>query len=165
MNRKQRRAAVKQSPPAGANRAGPAGDPAGPLFAEAIRHQQQHRLDDAVRAYKRLLQLKPDHAEAVNNLGAVLLAQGKSREASACFAQSLSLMPQLLEQSSNVNATLIAILPVLGEAMQRATAAWPSRLTIEQLLGSAGLAAICDDPMLLFILQSVRLVISISNAS
>jgi SAM-dependent methyltransferase len=155
MNRKQRRAALKQSPPAAANRAGPAGDSASQLFAEAVRFQQQHKLEDAVRAYKQLLTLKPDHAEAANNLGIVLLVQGKLREASASFARSLSLMPQLFEQYGGIVATLVAVLPTFGEAMRRAASAWPNRLTIEQLFGGAGFAAVGNDPMLLCMLQSV----------
>ena len=155
MNRKQRRAALKQSPSAGGQRAGPAGDPASQLFAEAEQLQRQNKLDDAARAYKRLLLLKPDHAEASNNLGLVLLAQGKRSEASACFAQSLTLMPQLFEQFNGVCQTLAAVLPPIGEAMRRALAAWPNRLAADQLLGGAGRAAICDDPLLLCMLQSV----------
>ncbi len=146
MNRKQRRAAPKQNPTAG--------DPAAQLFAEAVRHQQQNNLEDAARAYKRLLTLAPDHARANNNFGLVLLAQGKPSEASACFARSLALMPQLLEQYKGVNDTLMAVLPPLGEAMRLTRAAWPNRLSIEQLFGSTGLAAICDDPMLRCLLQS-----------
>ena len=152
MNRKQRRAAVKQSAPAGAR---PAGDSTDQLLAEAVRFQQQHKLDDAVRAYTRLLALKPDHAEAANNLGVVLLAQGKLREASASFARSLSLMPQLFEQYSGIVTTLVAVLPAFGEAMQRAIAAWPNRLTADRMLGDAGLAAIYEDPMLICMLQMV----------
>jgi SAM-dependent methyltransferase len=155
MNRKQRRAAFKQGPPAGGNRAGPANDPASQLFAEAVRHQRENKLSDAIRTYKRVLMLKPNHAEVHNNLGVILQAQGKLSEASVYFAQSLSLMPQLFEQYSGVIATLLAVLPPIGEAMRRATRAWPNRLTVEQLLGSAGLAAICGDPMLLCMLQSV----------
>ncbi len=151
MNRKQRRAAQKQS----LTLARPASDPAARLFAEAARHQGEKNLDDAARIYKRVLQLKPDHAEAINNLGTVLQAQGKLREASVYFAQSLSLMPQLFEQFSGVNATLLAVLPPMREAMRRANKAWPERLSIEQLFGNAGLAAIGDDPMLLCMLQSV----------
>jgi SAM-dependent methyltransferase len=154
MNRKQRRAALKQGPPAGGDRAGPANDPASQLFAEAVRYQRETKLNDAVRTYKRVLMLKPDHAEAHNNLGVILQTQGKLSHASAHFAQSLSLMPQLFEQYSAVVATLLAVLPPIGEAMRRATMAWPNRLTVEKLLGSAGLAAICGDPMLLCMLQS-----------
>jgi 2-polyprenyl-3-methyl-5-hydroxy-6-metoxy-1,4-benzoquinol methylase len=155
MNRKQRRAALKQSPSAGGHRAGPASDPVGQLFAEADRLQRQNKLNDAARVYKRLLLLKPDHAQASNNLGCVLQVQGKLNEASARFAQALTLMPQLFEQFNGVCATLAAVLPPIGEAMRRAIAAWPSRLTADQLLGGAGLRAICEDPMLLSLLQSV----------
>ena len=155
MNRKQRRTALKQSPSAGGHRAGPASDPVGQLFAEAERLQRQNKLNDAARVYKRLLLLKPDHAQASNNLGCVLQAQGKLNEASARFAQALTLMPQLFEQFNGVCATLAAVLPPIGEAMRRAIAAWPNRLTADQLLGGTGLRAICDDPMLLSLLQSV----------
>jgi len=155
MNRKQRRAALKESPSAGGHRAGPASDPVGQLFAEADRLQRQNKLNDAARVYKRLLLLKPDHAQASNNLGCVLQVQGKLNEASARFAQALTLMPQLFEQFNGVCATLAAVLPPIGEAMRRAIAAWPNRLTADQLLGGAGLRAICEDPMLLSLLQSV----------
>jgi 2-polyprenyl-3-methyl-5-hydroxy-6-metoxy-1,4-benzoquinol methylase/tetratricopeptide (TPR) repeat protein len=155
MNRKQRRAALKQSPSGGGHRARLAGVSAALLFVEAESLQRQNKLEESARVYKRLLLLKPDHAQANNNLGAVLHAQGKLREASTYFAHSLSLMPQLLEQIGGVNATLLAVLPAFGEAMRRAAMAWPIRLPIEQLLGSAGLPAIYDDPMLLCLMQSV----------
>ena len=154
MNRKQRRAALKQSPP-GARRHAHDSDPVGQLFAAAVRSQQQNQFPDATRLYKRLLALKPDHAEASNNLGCVLQAQGKLNEASQRFAQALALMPQLFDQFSGVCATLIAVLPPIGEAMRRTAAAWPTRLTVDQLFGSSGLAAIADDPLLLCMLQSV----------
>jgi SAM-dependent methyltransferase len=155
MNRKQRRAALKQGPPAGGMRGGPAGDQVGELFAEAVRFQQQNKLNDAARAYKRLLLLQPDHARANNNLGLVLQAQGKLNEASARFAQALTLMPQLFDQFQGVCATLVAVLPPLGEAVRNAMAAWPQRLPADRLLGRSGLAAIAGDPLLLCMLQSV----------
>ena len=117
--------------------------------------QRQNKLDDAARAYKRLLLLKPDHARASNNLGLVLLAQGERSEASARFAQALTLMPQLFEQFNGVCQTLAAVLPQIGEAMRRALAAWPNRLTADQLFGDAGRGAIREDPLLLCVLQSV----------
>ena len=91
------------------------------MFAQAVRSQQQNQLAEAARLYKRLLLLKPDHAEASNNLGCVLHAQGKLNEASARFAQSLTLMPQLFEQFGGVCATLVAVLPPIGEAMRQTT--------------------------------------------
>src|SRR3974377_1287242 len=99
MNRKQRRATAKQSGPQLA-----AAD-ANALFAQALWFQQQRRIDDAVRAYKRVLALRPGHAEAANNLGCVLQLQGRSREASAAFARSLELMPQLANDFAPVSPT------------------------------------------------------------
>jgi 2-polyprenyl-3-methyl-5-hydroxy-6-metoxy-1,4-benzoquinol methylase len=147
MNRKQRRAAAKQAPPAGT-----AAD-AGGLFAEALRLQQQHRFEDAARAYKRLLLVKPDHAEACNNLGCVLQAEGKLREASASFARALALVPQLFNEFAAICKTLTALLPPLAEAMRRANDAWPVRPPIEALLAGSSLAVIAGDPLLLTILR------------
>jgi SAM-dependent methyltransferase len=153
MNRKQRRAASKQAPASGLR--GAPVDPIKQLFADAALCQRRNDLAEAARRYKRLLQLKPDHAEACNNLGCVLLAQGKLREASTRLAQALALLPQLFEQFSNVLPTLTAVLPAIDAAMHKATAVWPTRLTAEQLLGESGFAAIAGDPLLLCILRSV----------
>ncbi len=146
MNRKQRRAALKQRA---------ASDMAAALFAEAVALQGERKLDEAARLYKRILLLLPQHAQASNNLGVVLQAQGKLSEASARFAQSLAAMPNLLEQFPAVCATLVAVLPPLGEAIRKSVAAWPRRLPVEELLGSAGLAAIARDPLLQYVLKAV----------
>ena len=150
MNRKQRRVALKQTSPAGR-----AGEFAAELFTEAARCQQQNQLAEAARLYKRLLLLKPDHAEASNNLGCVLQAQGKLADASARFARSLALMPQLLQQYGNILATLVAVLPALGEALRKAMTVWPQRPTLNELFGTTALAAISGDPLLLHLLQAV----------
>ena len=151
MNRKQRRAAHKQAPTAGPGRRG---DTAEQLFAEAQQAQQQQRLDDAARAYRRLIQLKPDNAQAINNLAVVLQAQGKLGEASAQFARALVLVPQLLTAFGAIVATLGALLPPLAEAMRQADAAWPARLSLDRLLSGARLAALADDPLFNTVLQS-----------
>jgi len=151
MNRKQRRAARKQSPSSGADRAGNA---AAQLFAEAMRAQQQQRFEEAARAYRRLLQLKPDYAEACNNLGCVLLAQGKLREASAAFARTLVLLPQLFNDFGPICATLTALVPPLGEALRRANEAWPTRTPLDSLLAGERFAAVAEDPALLTVLRS-----------
>src|SRR5258707_1194653 len=148
MNRKQRRHAQSLS-------VGAVGTPGAPqLFAEALRFQQQNKLDDAVDTYKRLLLLKPDHAEASNNLGCVLLAQRKLPEASARFARALELTPQLTDQFNAICATLLSVVPPLNDALRRAIAAWPKRLPPKELLGSSGIDAIAADPLLLRLLQS-----------
>lgn len=151
MNRKQRRAAEKQNPP------GPAIAPADPLrrlLAEAAQAERAGKPDAAVRAYRRLLALKPDHAEAHNNLGRVLHAQGKLRDASQHFARSLMLMPQVFDQYAGICATLISLLPPLGAAMRTAAQAWPERRSIDALFGPGEFDTVAGDPLLLCVLQS-----------
>ncbi|HEX5211059.1 MAG TPA: methyltransferase domain-containing protein [Pseudolabrys sp.] len=155
MNRKQRRGARKQPPSSGSQRTATAGNPADQLFTEAEQLQRRHKLDDAIRLYKRLLLLKPDHAQANNNVALVLLAQGKRSEASAHFAQALTLMPQLFEQYNAVCDTLAAVLPPIGAAMQRALAARPNRLSADQLLAADDHAAVRADPLLRCMLEAV----------
>jgi len=148
MKRKQRRAAHVKSPPAGA------GGAVRQLLGQAAQFERQRRLDDAARTYKKLLALKPDHAEALNNLGCVLQAQGKLAEASARFARAIALTPQLYDQFADVSATLAAVLPVLAEAMHRANAAWPRRLAAAELFTPEGRAAAERDPLLLDLLRA-----------
>jgi Flp pilus assembly protein TadD len=100
MNRKERRAAIKNAPV----RANPAHNShlaAMQLSALAIEHHQNNRLREAAIAYKRVLAIEPNHPSIINNLGCVLQAQGKLKEASACFARALSLMPQIFRDYIN----------------------------------------------------------------
>ena len=64
-------------------------------------------------------------------------------------------MPQLFEQFNGVCATLVAVLPPIGEAMRRADAAWPNRLTRISFSAAPGLRRSDEDPLLLCLLQSV----------
>jgi SAM-dependent methyltransferase len=151
MNRKQRRAAVKQSP------MGPAVAPADPLrrlLAEAMQAERGGKPEAAVRAYRRLLQLNPDHAETHNNLGRVLHLQGKPRDASQHFARSLMLMPQAFEQYASICATLISLLPPLGGAMRAAAQSWPARPGIDALFGPGEFDTVANDPLLLCVLEA-----------
>src|SRR5438067_5194542 len=154
MNRKQRRATLKAGPPATGRRSDSTGDQVRQLFSEAAEYERARKFDEAARMYKRVILLKPDHAEACNNLGRVLQTQGKTKEASGFYARALTLMPQLLEQYAGICATLVALSPPLGEALRRQAAAWPKQLTESELLGNAGLTAIAADPLLLYLLQS-----------
>src|SRR5262245_32043542 len=155
MNRKQRRATLKHGSPANVRSSDPGGDQVIKLFFEAAECERAGKFNDAARLYKRVLLFKPDHAEACNNLGRVLQAQGKPADASLYFARSLALMPQLLTQYAGICATLIALLPALGEALRRQTAAWPKQLDERELFGDAGLAAIAANPLLLQLMQSI----------
>src|SRR5260221_14008469 len=113
MNRKQRRHAQSLS-------VGAVGTPGVPqLFAEALRYQQQYKLDDAVDTYKRLLLLKPDHAEATNNLGCFLFAQRNLPEAYSRFARTLELSPHLPGQFNAICASLLSVFPPCNDALRR----------------------------------------------
>jgi Flp pilus assembly protein TadD/2-polyprenyl-3-methyl-5-hydroxy-6-metoxy-1,4-benzoquinol methylase len=55
---------------------------------------------------------------------------------------------------SHASARLIRSHPAIGPLVMRAEAAWPSRLSLAQLLGSAGFAALADDALLMALLIS-----------
>jgi SAM-dependent methyltransferase len=124
------------------------------LFGQAVWHQHHGKPNKAVKLYKQVLALKPDHAEACNNLGCVLLAQGKLNAAGAWFERALVLLPQLFDEFDSVRAMLVAVNPTLGEGMKRAAGAWPQRLPARDLLGSSGFDAICADALLRRVLES-----------
>jgi SAM-dependent methyltransferase len=130
---------------------------AGRLFSQAVWHQHHGKANEAVRLYKQVLGVKPDHAEAHNNLGCVLLAQGKRDAASACFERALVLVPQLFDDFASVSALLVAVNPALGEGMTRAAGAWPRRLPARDLLGSAGFEAVCADVLFRRVLESTTI--------
>src|SRR6516162_1725353 len=157
MNRKQRRAMRMQGHGVGADTGRTSLEAAGRLFGQAVWHQHHGKPNEAVRLYKQVLALKPDHAEACNNLGCVLLAQGKRDAASACFERALVLVPQLFDDFASVSALLVAVNAELGEGMTRAAGAWPQRLPARDLLGSAGFEAICADTLLRRVLESTTI--------
>jgi tetratricopeptide (TPR) repeat protein len=54
---------------------------------------QHHDLDDALRAFKKLTDLKPERIEGWNNAGIVLMNLGRAGEAKSAFEQVLALEP------------------------------------------------------------------------
>ena len=68
--------------------------------------KDQGKLDEAVACYRRALELKPDFAEAHNNLGLALKDQGKLDEAVACYRRALELKPDFAEAHYNLGNTL-----------------------------------------------------------
>jgi len=152
MNRKQRRATTKLGSSAPTN-SPDSGEQIRRHLFEGASHERARKFDDAVRAYRRVLAIDASHAEACNNLGRVLQAQGKTKDASAYYARSLALMPQLLEQYKEICATLFSLVPKLAEALRRQAAAWPQRLSLDDLLGD-NFDAVATNPLLLHLLQS-----------
>ena len=68
--------------------------------------KDQGKLDEAVACYRRALELKPDYAEAHNNLGNALKDQGKLDEAVACYRRALELKPDYAEAHNNLGNAL-----------------------------------------------------------
>ena len=68
--------------------------------------KDQGRLDEAVAAYRRALELKPDFAEAHNNLGGVLRCQGSFEAAVACYRRAVQLRPGYAEAHHNLAIAL-----------------------------------------------------------
>jgi protein O-GlcNAc transferase len=68
--------------------------------------KDQGKLDEAVACYRRALELKPDYAEAHNNLGNAFNDQGKLDEAVACYRRALELKPDFAEAHYNLGSAL-----------------------------------------------------------
>src|SRR5262249_40675713 len=74
------------------------------------------RFEEALAHFDQALRLRPDYAEAHNNLGIVYVKQGKLEEAIACFRQSLQERPSYPKAHNNLGNALIAQLR-LDEAL------------------------------------------------
>jgi len=75
---------------------------AAPHFAMGRLHELAGDLGAAEASYRRAIALEPGHAKSCNNLGAVLVYQGRIDEAQACYRQALSLDPDQPEANRNL---------------------------------------------------------------
>lgn len=66
----------------------------------------QGRRDEALRHYRRALQLDPRSFCALNNLGNVHFALGRTEQAARAYAQAVRLAPSYAEAHSNLGAAL-----------------------------------------------------------
>jgi SAM-dependent methyltransferase/tetratricopeptide (TPR) repeat protein len=116
MNRRQRRAT--QGLGSGTGRPDGTGqNEAMALFTRGVEHQRAGELGPAVRSFRRVLELVPDHVAACDRLAAAYLAQGKHDKASEQFAELARMAPQVLAQFGKVLDTLKALLPELATAL------------------------------------------------
>jgi len=72
------------------------------IHEDGVRHHQAGRIDDAILLYERALFLKPDHADAHNNLGVALAATGRFDDAAAHYERALVLKPDHADAHSNL---------------------------------------------------------------
>ncbi|MEJ8799483.1 tetratricopeptide repeat-containing glycosyltransferase family protein [Trinickia caryophylli] len=76
------------------------------LFEAALDAHRRSALSDAARHYRALLELVPDHAAALNNLGALLERTGDAIEAQRCYRTALRLDPDYLDAHYNLGLLL-----------------------------------------------------------
>ncbi len=76
------------------------------LFDTAQRHYQAGRTSDAITLYERVVFLKPDYADAHNNLGTALVAQGRVDTAVEHYERALALEPGHVSAHNNLAAVL-----------------------------------------------------------
>jgi SAM-dependent methyltransferase len=133
MNRRQRRAAHSQQPAMGG-----AGDEVMALFSRGLEQQRAGELGAAIRSFRKVLELRPDHAAACERLAAAYLAQGRPDKASAQYAELARIAPQTLAQFHQVLERLKAVQPELAADLVAAGAA--------PAIGSLRTEAIVADP-------------------
>ena len=75
------------------------------LYEKARMFQQQGKLSEAEKAYRKALKINRNFVEAHNNLGNILLEKGKLKEATGSYRKALKLLPEhpmLLNNVGNV---------------------------------------------------------------
>jgi hypothetical protein len=76
------------------------------LFQGALAAHQAGRLPEAEAAYRRALAIKPDYADAHNNLGVLLKNSNRLTEAEATYRQALKIKPAYAEAHNNLGNLL-----------------------------------------------------------
>ncbi len=74
--------------------------------ADALRHHQAGRLDQAAACYRRAIDARPDIPDLANNLGHVLTQQGRLDEAVACIRRAIALRPEFAQAHYNLGIAL-----------------------------------------------------------
>jgi len=69
-------------------------------------YKAQGKLEEAIDAYQKALSIKPDYAEAQNNIANALQAKWRLEEAIQAYTKALSIKPDYAEAHSNMGNTL-----------------------------------------------------------
>ena len=71
--------------------------------------KEQGKLEEALEAFRRVMIIKPDYPDALNNIGVVLKDQGKLEAAIEAFSKAVFLKPDYTEAWNNIIFPLRAI--------------------------------------------------------
>ncbi len=74
-------------------------------YTLGLAYEETERPEDALRAYRKAIQLEPDMVAAYINLGSLLLAQGKIEEAIRSFQKAVEINP--LEVAAHYNLAVV----------------------------------------------------------
>jgi SAM-dependent methyltransferase len=144
MNRRERRAAKSVSPGAG-RPGGMSQDEVMALFTRGLEHQRAGELAPAIRLFKRVLELVPDHVAACDRLAAVYLAQGKRDKASEQYVALARMAPQTVARFVRALDTLKRVLPELAVELA-SSSSMPE-------IGAPNVRAIIANPYLQIVLE------------
>lgn len=94
---------------------------------------------EALHCYERLVELKPRHAEALNNLGATLCRLDRYRDAEEFLRRAIKLRPDYAEAQMNLGAVLQCkgLFPEAEASVRRALKSKPGQIEARSLLGAA----------------------------
>jgi Flp pilus assembly protein TadD len=109
-----------------------------PTTTWATRSKNLERLDEALACLRQAIALKPDLAEAHNNLGVTLNELGRLNEAEANCRQAIALKPDFADAHSNLGNTLYG-LGRLGEAVSSYVSAINLKADFHHVYSNLGL--------------------------
>ncbi len=84
----------------------PAADPARAQNVRGIELARQGKYDEAIACFRESVRLRPDYADAINNLGNIHYLRGDLDEAIACYEQVLRRAPDHAGTCSNLGEVL-----------------------------------------------------------
>jgi tetratricopeptide (TPR) repeat protein len=73
-----------------------------------IANHQMMQLDSAKKCYEQAVKLKPNYAEAINNLGTIYYAQKSYRRAVSQYRKALKIQPESASMHSNLGTAYFA---------------------------------------------------------
>jgi tetratricopeptide (TPR) repeat protein len=76
------------------------------LFAHGNQCMSQGAYPEAINSYRKLVEIQPRHAAALNNLGAALCQLGRYQEAEGYFLQAIKFEPNYVDPYSNLGNAL-----------------------------------------------------------
>ena len=75
-------------------------------FKSGLILQQEGKLDEAIRAYKKSIEYCPEFADTYKSLGDTLQEQGKLEEAVGAYSKALAIKPDYVEAFNNMGIAL-----------------------------------------------------------